>query len=241
MKSYSYDLHTHSCLSPCGDNDMTPNNIVGMAQIAGCDILAITDHNTCKNAPAIMKVGEQAGLLIVPGMELCVAEEAHIVCLFADLENALAFDEYVHKNMPKVKNKEDVFGEQLIMNENDEVIGKEENLLITASFITTNEVKKLVEEYGGVAYPAHVDRSSYSVIAALGAIPEETGFVSAELTYQSDLDDMCAKNPELSGMRIMRSSDAHYLDTLAGEKSKIHLDELSREALIAKLKEDKRA
>ncbi|MDO5479206.1 MAG: histidinol-phosphatase, partial [Clostridia bacterium] len=29
MKLY-YDLHIHSALSPCGDNDMTPNNIVNM-------------------------------------------------------------------------------------------------------------------------------------------------------------------------------------------------------------------
>lgn len=30
----TYDLHIHSCLSPCGDSDMTPNNIVNMALLA---------------------------------------------------------------------------------------------------------------------------------------------------------------------------------------------------------------
>ena len=52
MNSYRYDLHLHSCLSPCGDTDMTPNNLVNMAALLGCDIIALTDHNTCRNTPA---------------------------------------------------------------------------------------------------------------------------------------------------------------------------------------------
>ena len=35
---FRYDFHNHSCLSPCGDNDMTPCNIVGMAKILNLDI-----------------------------------------------------------------------------------------------------------------------------------------------------------------------------------------------------------
>ena len=41
-----YDFHIHSALSPCGDADMTPNNIVGMASIKGLDAIAVSDHNT---------------------------------------------------------------------------------------------------------------------------------------------------------------------------------------------------
>ena len=33
MKLY-YDLHLHSCLSPCGDNDMTPYNLVHIFFVA---------------------------------------------------------------------------------------------------------------------------------------------------------------------------------------------------------------
>ena len=62
MKTYGYDLHVHSCLSPCGDNDMTPNNLVQMALLSGCDILALTDHNTCRNAPAAMEAGGPCGV-----------------------------------------------------------------------------------------------------------------------------------------------------------------------------------
>ena len=47
-----YDFHMHSCLSPCGDDDMTPANLVGMAFVNGLQAIALTDHNSCLNCPA---------------------------------------------------------------------------------------------------------------------------------------------------------------------------------------------
>ena len=166
MRRYRYDLHTHSCLSPCGDNDMTPNNLVNMAALLGCEILAVTDHNTCRNAPAAVRVGEAAGVLVIPGMELCTAEEAHVVCLFEAVEAALAFDEYVAAHTMHIPNRPEIFGEQLILNERDEEIGRIDRLLITATEISVNDVQALVASYGGVAFPAHVDKDAYSVTAA---------------------------------------------------------------------------
>ena len=146
MNSYRYDLHLHSCLSPCGDTDMTPNNLVNMAALLGCDIIALTDHNTCRNTPAAVKVGKAADVLVIPGMELCTAEEAHVVCLFETVEDALAFDKYVCAHIPKVPNRPEIFGEQWILNENDEKIGEISELLITATDISINDVQALVEK-----------------------------------------------------------------------------------------------
>lgn len=215
MNSYPYDFHIHSCLSPCGDNDMTPNNIVGMAAISGLEIIAITDHNTCKNAPAVLKAAEEAGILAIPGMELCTSEEAHVVCLFETLEGAMEFDRYIYDNMPHIKNKPEIFGEQRILDENDELVGILDDLLLVASFIGADEVKALCGQYGGTAFPAHVDRDSYSVTAALGSIPPEGGYTFAEVTREADLDAVKQLYPELNGMGIVRDSDSHYLDTLA--------------------------
>ena len=39
MMNLAYDLHIHSCLSPCGDDDMTPANIAGMAALKGLDVV----------------------------------------------------------------------------------------------------------------------------------------------------------------------------------------------------------
>ncbi len=237
MTAYTYDLHIHSCLSPCGDNEMTPNNIVGMASVMGLDIIAITDHNTCKNAPAVLKAAEEAGILAIPGMELCTAEEAHVVCLFETLEGAMDFDRYIYNSMPHIKNKAEIFGEQRILDGNDQLTGTLEDLLLVASFVGADEVKALCEQYGGTAFPAHVDRDSYSVIASLGIIPPEGGYTVAEITRECDLEALTAQYPELKSMGIVRDSDSHYLDTLAESQAlKIALPEKSAAAVLAAIR-----
>ena len=82
MNRYYYDLHIHSCLSPCGDNDNTPNNIAGMATLCGLNIVALTDHNSCKNCPAFFAAAKKYGIIPIAGMELTTSEDIHIVCLF---------------------------------------------------------------------------------------------------------------------------------------------------------------
>ena len=236
MREYRYDLHVHSCLSPCGDSDMTPNNVVQMALLSGCEILAITDHNTCRNAPAILEAGERNGLLVVPGMELCTSEEAHVVCLFETLEGALGFDRYVYEHMPHVKNSPEIFGQQPILDGSDEQVGEEENLLLVSSFIGVDQVVGLTAQYGGVAFPAHVDRDSYSVIASLGAIPPEAGFTAAEVTRGCDMEAYRQEHPELSGLLILRDSDSHYLETLADEPGFLQLEDRSTAAVLKKLR-----
>ena len=131
-----YDLHIHSCLSPCGDNDMTPANIVGMAAVKGLDVIAVTDHNSCKNCEAAMAAGEEYGVLVVPGMEICTAEEVHAVCLFPDLSRAMEFDRLVHDQLPPVKNRPDIFGDQQIYGCDDRICGEEPWLLINACQIS---------------------------------------------------------------------------------------------------------
>lgn len=232
MRRYRYDLHTHSCLSPCGDNDMTPNNLVNMAALLGCEILAVTDHNTCRNAPAAVRVGEAAGVLVIPGMELCTAEEAHVVCLFETVEAALAFDEYVAAHTMHIPNRPEIFGEQLILNERDEEIGRIDRLLITATEISVNDVQALVASYGGVAFPAHVDKDAYSVTAALGAIPPEAGFRAAELSGGADRAAVLRLYPELQDMILLRDSDAHYLHLMQENMAQVELSARTAGALL---------
>ena len=129
---FRYDFHNHSCLSPCGDGDMTPFNLVNMAKLLNLDVIALTDHNSALNCPAALKVGQAVGVTVIPGMELCTSEEVHVVCLFDELDGALSFSDYVHKTMPPVKNRADIFGEQIIVDENDNTTGSEKILLTTA-------------------------------------------------------------------------------------------------------------
>lgn len=235
MKLY-YDLHLHSCLSPCGDNEMTPYNLVNMAKIFGYDIIALTDHNSCRNCESAMKIGEQIGLTVVPGMELCTSEEIHCVCLFRDIEKATQFSDYVKTMMPPIKNKEHIFGEQLIMDCEDGILGKEEILLTTAAGISIDELPELMDKYEGVCYPAHIDRSSFSIISALGDFSENLKVSCFELTPKADEREFLQKYAGTRGKLIIRSSDAHYLTNMREPEFTVELSENSAKALISYLK-----
>lgn len=209
MKLY-YDLHIHSALSPCGDSDMTPNNIVNMSIIKGLDIIAVTDHNSCGNVRAVI---EAAGdrLLVIPGMEVETSEEVHITCYFKTVDDAEKMWAEVKKNYSGIKNKEEIFGEQLYMDSQDNIIGKEENLLVTATKLSIHEVFSLVRSLGGIAVAAHIDRSSYSVISNLGFIPPELDIKTIEITPKNreKLENDYKK------YKILSNSDAHYLEDIS--------------------------
>lgn len=209
-----YDLHLHTCLSPCGDDDMTPANIVGMAALKGLDVIAITDHNSCKNCPAAMRHGETYGMVVIPGMELCTAEEVHVICLFPTLENALAFDAYVYQHLLPIKNREDVFGKQQILNEQDHVIDTVSNLLISATDISFDTLDQLIASYHGTYYPAHIDKSSTSLLSNLGFVPPDSTFTCAEVHDLKQLHQIQKKHPYFSTCHIVSSSDAHYLQDI---------------------------
>lgn len=220
MERLSYDLHIHSCLSPCADNDNTPNNILNMARLNALDVIALTDHNSAKNCPALMQARDRMRLpiLVLCGMELCCAEEVHVVCLFDSLDKAMAFDQYVYATLPAITNRPDKFGSQIILDSFDENAQEEQRLLITASSISVTEVDSLMLRFDGVAFPAHIDRSSYSILSSLGSFPPECPFTSAEIKDASKYDLLCQKHPMLASMNILTNSDAHYLwDISEGE------------------------
>lgn len=237
MKLY-YDLHLHSCLSPCGDNEMTPYNLVNMAKIFGYDIIALTDHNSAKNCESAMKIGKQIGITVVPGMELCTSEEIHCVCLFSRLERAQEFSDFVKTLMPPVRNKEHIFGEQLIMDCEDGILGKEEILLTTAADISIDALPAIIEQYEGVCFPAHIDRSSYSIISALGDFSPELNVNCFELTPDANEDEYRTKYPATKDKILLRNSDAHYLTSMREPKFYLDLPENSAGALIDYLKGD---
>lgn len=210
-----YDLHIHSCLSPCGDMDMTPNNIAGMAYLKGLQIIALTDHNTCRNAPALIRAAEQYGLIVLPGMELTTMEEVHVVCLFAELEDAMAFDSYVYERLMKIRNKTDIFGEQVIMDENDEPVGEEEYFLTNATEISFDQVYDAVTAHHGIMIPAHLDKSTTSLLSNLGFIPPDSKFTCAEVKNLDKLHGLLRDHPYLQNCRIISDSDAHYLPDIS--------------------------
>ena len=224
MTQYAYDLHIHSCLSPCADDDMTPANIAGMASLAGLQLLALTDHNSCGNCAPFMQACRQYGIVPVPGMELTTAEEIHLVCLFPDLEPALAFDREVKAHLIPVKNRKEIFGNQFLMDEEDAVRGEEELLLLSATDLPLEEAYALALRYGGAAYPAHIDRDANGLLAILGTMPPEPVFPALELRDRENCEDYTQKYG-LAGKRLICSSDSHNLWTIGDAGGTIELDD----------------
>ena len=211
LEKYYYDLHIHSCLSPCGDDDMTPNNIAGMAALKGLQVLALTDHNTCKNCPAFFAACKKQGIIPIAGAEVTTAEDIHAVCLFPTLEAAMEFDRLMDEKRVRIKNEPDIFGRQQIMDGEDNVIGEEEYLLINALDVYLDDLYGIARSLGGIAYPAHLDKDANGVLAMLGTIPDHPDFRVAEF---HDLDKRAAfeeRFPFLAGKLHLENSDAHYL------------------------------
>ncbi|MBR5472463.1 MAG: PHP domain-containing protein [Clostridia bacterium] len=224
MNRYYYDLHIHSCLSPCGDDDNTPNNVAGMASLCGLNIVALTDHNTCDNCPAFFEAARRYGIIPIAGMELTTSEDIHVVCLFETLENAMAFGEKVKTLRIPYKNRPDIFGSQQILDGQDNVIGEEENLLINATLISIEEVPALVREFDGICYPAHIDRQSNGIISILGTLPDSPQFNCVELHDGSKRDEYVQKY-NLQDKKIIVSSDAHNLCDMREHENYFDLDD----------------
>ena len=241
MKRYYYDLHLHSCLSACADNDQTPFNIAGMAKLSGLDIIALTDHNTTANCPTFFLACEEYGLVAIGGMELTTSEDIHVVCLFRTLGDAMAFGEEVDAHRTKIKNKKEIFGEQYLIGENDEVIGEDPYLLSVATDISIEDVADYVFKYNGICFPAHIDRESYSVSAVLGAFPTHLPFSAFEL-HDGTREREFRERYGLENKIMLSSSDAHTLEDIRDGEYYITLedglsdDDAIREALFRSLR-----
>ena len=209
MKLY-YDLHIHSALSPCGDNDMTPNNIVNMAYLKGLDVIAVTDHNSCGNVRAVQRAAE-GKLMVIAGMEIETSEEVHVLGLFPSIEAAEEMETALAASAAPVKNRPEIFGNQYYMDENDEIVGEEERLLVTATGLDIYDTVENILRLGGVSIAAHIDRTSYSVLSNLGFIPPDLKIGAVEIT-SANRDAMIDRYADYV---VLTSSDAHYLGDIS--------------------------
>ena len=224
---YFADLHIHSCLSPCGDNDMTPCNIAGMAKVKGLDIIALTDHNAAGNLPAIQEVCDAYDILLLPGMEITTREEVHMLGYFPNVPSAVACGETVKAHLPGRKNKPSFFGNQWVMNSDDEVIREEEALLIGATDLTLREAAELVVSHGGVPVPAHINRGSHGLLINLGMMPEEPFFTTVEVWRHLPCDEAALRD-----RHVLHSSDAHYLGDIQEKEHALRLPKRTVEELL---------
>lgn len=232
MAIFVCDLHMHSALSPCAENDMTPGNMVSMAFLNGLDVMAVTDHCSSRNCEAaiacseFLKKEQGHAPLVIPGMEVEVAEGFHVLALFPDCETARAFEAYWTAKRPKIKNRIDIFGNQYVMNDDDEIVVELTDLLSTGSDVGIVELYDKLDTMGAAAIPAHVDKESYSMVASLGTVPPEWKGRLLEVSSRCNLPEFWDKHPELANYHYIVDSDAHQLPDIAdpGYSLKLPID-----------------
>lgn len=220
LKIFSADLHLHTCLSPCGDLDMSPRNIVAMAVERKIDIIAITDHNASENIIAAMKAAEGKPVTVLPGMEVASAEEAHLLALFERLDQMAQFQEIVYQNLMSFDIDPRTQQEQVIVNEHDEVEGFNSHLLFGASALSFHQLVDEVHRFQGLAIASHVDRESFSIIGQLGFIPDDLPLDALEISYHTSLEQARAMFPDARRFPLIKNSDAHYPNEIGRQRTK---------------------
>ncbi len=226
LTTFRADMHVHTCLSPCGDLLMSPKKIIARALEQRIDIVAITDHNSAENVSAALNAAAGSPLVVVPGMEVCTSEEIHVLALFENLSPALELQHLVYDHLPG-ENDPEVFGEQIIANERDQVEGYERKLLIGATDLSLKSVVDEIHRLEGAAIASHIDRESYSVLGQLGFIPRDVRFEALELSVNITNDDARKNFSTYAGYTFIRNSDAHVLSDIGKQTTALLLEKPS--------------
>jgi PHP family Zn ribbon phosphoesterase len=210
LRRFRADLHIHSCLSPCGELTSSPRAIVERALSCGLDIIAVADHNTAENAAAAIRAAEGKALTVLPGMEITSEEEVHVLAVFERMEDIWPVENEVARNLPAVRAKKRFIRDQVIVSEDDDVIGFSHRCLLAATRLDVYEIIALIHRERGLAIAAHVDKKAFSVVSQLGFIPGDAGFDALEFTrFASPAKIRALTSGERPPPPFVRFSDAH--------------------------------
>jgi len=198
------DLHNHSCLSPCGDLYASPSAMAARARERGIDLMALTDHNSARNAPAFAEACRRQGLMALFGTETTSREEVHILSLFPDTDAARDWGEWVYARLPDFRHDPERFGDQVVVDADENILDFEERYLIPAIDASIDEIRAETLHRGGLIIPAHIDRPTNSLLSQLGFLPD-LQFSALEITAWPPATDP-------RGHTLICDSDAHFLD-----------------------------
>lgn len=223
MAEFSCDLHIHSTLSPCGSLDMSPKNIVSRAKEVGLDVIAITDHNMVENTFYAHEIGKELGVFVLFGMELQTQEEIHILAIFDTYDCAVVLQEMIYGLLPDVNNDPDYFGDQVVVNEGDEIVRFEGRLLLNSADISVGDAVSWIKLHDGLAIASHVDSPTFSIISQLGYVPEDLPFDALEIRDVKKVPDVLPLIMRRN-MPFVTFSDAHYLQDIGKRRTILEFD-----------------
>jgi len=210
-RPYLTELHLHTVASPCAELEMLPPLIVERALEIGLQLLAVTDHHCAENVQAVIDAAQGSKLRVLPGMEVQTREEAHLVALFDQVEQALAWQEVVYEYLPLMANEPKVLGSQLVVDGEGEFLRFNERLLLASTDLSVEQVVAGIHQLGGLAIAAHIDRQAYSLLTNLGFIPPDLPLDAVELSRHVEPSAWLLRHGSGIAWPVVCSSDAHRL------------------------------
>lgn len=227
LRWFRADLHLHTCLSPCADSTMSPAAIVKEAKKQNLQMIGICDHNSIENVEAVKRAGKREGLAVMGGIEITSQEEVHILGFFSRKTALWDIQDMVYRNLSG-ENDENLFGEQIVADEYDRVIGSNKRLLIGASKLPVEKVVDAIHRLGGLAIASHIDRQSFSIIGQLGFIPPGLTLDALEISPLASSKRRGSFSQKYD-FPLVTFSDAHYLDDIGRSFSSFLIKEASVE------------
>lgn len=237
MNKYKADLHIHSVLSPCADLLMTAKAVIEKAKQLGIEIISLTDHNSAENAEVFNYFCELNNILFIPGMEVETKEEIHVLTFFPDLKTLNKWQQIIYKSLPEIKNDEEFFGPQILIDFYDSYKAKNDKMLSAAVNIPLSEVIKETNNLGGIAIPSHLDRKK-SIISQLGFLPDDINIEVVEISKNADPENFRKKHKIAEKINIIKNSDSHFLKDINSYITLIMKEKSFSEFLLA-LKSEK--
>lgn len=217
--SLAMDLHIHSALSPCGSEEMTPPLVLMTAEQQGLQVVGIVDHSTGQNGWAFWEAAPAFSVWVWAGLEVESKEGVHLIALFDDREALQSFERLIAQHLPHKRNRPEILGKQLLLNEWGDVIGEEERLLLAATDMSLERIADITRDYGGLSIAAHIDRTMNGLLPVLGFIPPHLRVDLLELSKHWTRAQAYQQWPELRGWPLVLGSDAHQLDEIGSVRT----------------------
>lgn len=225
MREYHADLHLHTVLSACAEVEMIPPLIIAEALHKGLHVIAVTDHNATGNVAAMMEAAAGSDLCVLPGMELLTQEEVDLLCIFDTLAQADAWQAQVDAWLPHLANDAGHFGPQYLVDAAGDFVAEDSKMRKAPAQVSIAEATRAIQALGGLAIPAHVERTVYGLLYVLGFWPPDLVADAAEVSYNMRPSQAHAQYPSLHDIPLIASSDAHFLDWIGHTRTVFTLAE----------------
>jgi hypothetical protein len=182
------------------------------------------------------EIGKKIGVYVMFGMELQTVEEIHLLAIFDNYDLSFAFQEKIYGILPDVQNDADYFGDQVVVNGDNEIVRFEDRLLLNSAQISITDAASWIKNHGGLCIPSHIDSPTFSIITQLGYIPEDLPCDALEVRNRDNVEEllpfiMCKHIPFVS------FSDAHYLGDIGKRRISLELKEPNCREISGALKQ----